>query len=221
MKKILLIALVLLVGALAVRVFQKTPADPGPEPEREVQNDYFLEEPAPLPDAFLEADFVEPLPDSGERITKKPFGKYVEPENSPVSPERFTGYHTAIDLEAFPEELGRDVEVKAVCDGELLAKRNAQGYGGVAVQSCLLEGRPITVVYGHLALKSISASPGQNLAAGDTLGLLGEDKTPDTDGERKHLHLGFHKGEEQNILGYVGQESQLSDWIDPCQYVCR
>jgi hypothetical protein len=32
-------------------------------------------------------------------LQKKPFGIYITPENSPVQPENFTGYHTGIDVE--------------------------------------------------------------------------------------------------------------------------
>src|SRR4030042_789723 len=75
-----------------------------------------------------------------------------KPQNSPVSPEKFKGYHTGSDFEIFPEELGVDVSVKAVCAGKLLLKEYATGYGGVAVQSCALDNNPITVIYGHLKL---------------------------------------------------------------------
>ncbi|KKQ38871.1 MAG: Exopolysaccharide biosynthesis protein, sugar transferase domain protein [Candidatus Moranbacteria bacterium GW2011_GWC2_37_73] len=43
---------------------------------------------------------IDPLDNALSRITKKPFGIYVNPKNSPVNPERFTGYHSAVDLEA-------------------------------------------------------------------------------------------------------------------------
>ena len=39
----------------------------------------------------------EPIGQTEERITKKPFGIKISPENSPISPERFSGYHTGID----------------------------------------------------------------------------------------------------------------------------
>lgn len=162
-----------------------------------------------------------PLDRARERVMKKPFGIFVSPQNSPVSPERFLGYHSAIDLEAFPEEIDADVEVKAICPGKLLVKRNASGYGGVAVQSCDLEGSPITVVYGHLKLASISKNIGEELVAGEKLGILGKEYSPETDGERKHLHLGIHKGSGVNLLGYVQNKNELSQWFDPCLYVCN
>lgn len=167
------------------------------------------------------ANFQPPLDKAGERVTKKPFGLYITPQNSPVQPERFSGYHTGADFEIFPEELNMEVSVKAVCSGTLKLKETASGYGGVAVQNCELNESPITVVYGHLKLSSIRKKSGENYNVGETLGILGADKSPDTDGERKHLHLGFHKSNAINIKGYVKAQSQLSDWIDPCLYICH
>ncbi len=173
-----------------------------------------------LPSAKTTSGFTPPLSHAAERVTKKPFGKFITPQDSPVQPERFRGYHTGADFEIFPAELNAVVPVQAICDGKLLLKESATGYGGVAVESCLLNGAPITVVYGHLKLASISAKAGDKLSAGDALGILGADKSVETDGERKHLHLGIHSGAKANILGYVQSKAALSDWIDPCLYVC-
>src|SRR5579871_4518385 len=51
--------------------------------------------PAPAPAPAM----VEPAKDFLQRVTKKPFGIYVTPTDSPVQPERFTGYHTGADGE--------------------------------------------------------------------------------------------------------------------------
>ena len=164
--------------------------------------------------------FVAPLKWAGERVTKKPFGIFITPQTSPVQPEKFRGYHTGADFEIFPEELNADVSVHAVCDGKMKIKEYASGYGGVMVEDCTLNGNPITVIYGHLKLASIQKNAGDSLLAGEVLGILGADKSAETDGERKHLHLGFHNGTSLNILGYVQNKSELSGWIDPCPYVC-
>ncbi|MBT3356175.1 M23 family metallopeptidase [bacterium] len=166
-------------------------------------------------------DFLPPLDQIQERLTKKKFGTFVSPENSPVSPERFFGYHNAIDLETFPGELNETVAVRSVCDGKLLSKRTASGYGGVVVQSCTLNDSPITVVYGHLKLTSIKVDIGARLQAGQQLGVLGKGMSAETGGERKHLHLGFHKGSLINIQGYVQNKTTLLNWIDPCLYLCK
>jgi murein DD-endopeptidase MepM/ murein hydrolase activator NlpD len=166
--------------------------------------------------------FQPPINRASERVTKKQFGTFVSPGNSPVKPERFFGYHTGSDFEIFPEEENTDVQIKAVCNGKMLSKSYATGYGGVLVQSCELEGSPITVIYGHLKLSSVSKKIGDNVSAGDALGILGKGYSDETNGERKHLHLGFHKGNVINLLGYVNTQEQLIDgWIDPCQYVCH
>ena len=38
--------------------------------------------------------FTNPISNPLERIIKKPFGIKINPANSPVQPERFSGYHT-------------------------------------------------------------------------------------------------------------------------------
>ncbi|MBI4099432.1 peptidoglycan DD-metalloendopeptidase family protein [Candidatus Microgenomates bacterium] len=128
------------------------------------------------------------------------------------------GYHTGTDFEIFPEELSADIPVRAICSGNLALREWASGYGGVAVQNCELAGSPITVVYGHLKLESIASG---NLKIGDRVGILGADHSAETDGERKHLHLGIHKGTVTNIAGYVVDQANLTAWLDPCSLVCQ
>jgi murein DD-endopeptidase MepM/ murein hydrolase activator NlpD len=153
-----------------------------------------------------------PLSRAAERITKKMFGTKVSPQNSPVQPEKFSGYHTGVDFETFPEEKGVAVPVYAICDGKVLQSRTATGYGGVMVQSCTLDNQAVTVVYGHINLSS-ALKAGAAVKKGDQLAILGE-QGPQTDGERKHLHLGIHKGTAVNIKGYVQTQAELSSWID-------
>lgn len=168
-----------------------------------------------------DSGFQSPLDRTGERVTKKPFGIFITPKTSPVQPERFQGYHTGTDFEIFPEELSTDVPVHAICSGKIAVKRFASGYGGVLVQDCSLNSQPITVIYGHLKLTSISKNAGDNLDTGDIIGSLGKAFSSETDGERKHLHLGIHKGSAVNILGYVQSKSELSGWVDACSLVCK
>ncbi len=164
--------------------------------------------------------FQAPLDRASERVTKKPFGIHIAPATSPVQPERFQGYHTGTDFEIFPEEINEDVPVQAVCSGKLLIKKYASGYGGVAVESCEAENNPITVIYGHLKLSSILLKEGDAINTGDAIGILGKGNSAETDGERKHLHLGFHRGIVVNIKGYTSAKTELSGWLDPCVYVC-
>lgn len=157
---------------------------------------------------------MAPLSHAAERITKKMFGTKVSPGHSPVSPERFTGYHTGTDFEIFDDEKDTDVQVNVICTGKLLRAGTASGYGGYAVQACILDGHDVTVIYGHLRASSIKAPIGSKLMIGQPLGVLGKGFSTETDGERKHLHLGIHRGTAVNIRGYVSTQSALKDWID-------
>ncbi len=211
---ILLLSLlsVLIVGAYTAveRASEReTPSvPPASEPE---QNENAEAEPTPVPPV----PFPAPLNRAAERVTKKPFGIRVSPADSPVSPERFSGFHTGVDFEAFPEEADVEVEIRAICEGTLVIKRRASGYGGVVAQSCEMEGRPVSVTYGHLDLASVRAETGESLKAGELIGVLGRGASEETDGERKHLHLGIHKGATPEIRGYVATKGELSAWIDP------
>lgn len=158
---------------------------------------------------------ASPLDRIRERVTKKFYGTYVTPKASPVSPEKFTGYHTGVDFETFPEEQKNDVPVRAICTGPLVLKKQATGYGGVAVQKCSIDNQTVAVTYGHLRLASITADIDTNIEIKSILGVLGTGYSTETDGERKHLHLSIHKGNEINIKGYVQNKNELGAWIDP------
>ncbi len=168
-----------------------------------------------IPTVKKEAGFVSPLDRGNERVTKKPFGILIHKATSPIQPERFSGYHTGADFEIFPEESDIDVTVSAVCTGSLLSKRSVSGYGGVVIQSCEHDGKPVTIIYGHLRLAGIKMQKGATLSAGKAIGMLGTGYSVETDGERKHLHLGIHKGATPDIRGYVSDANDLSGWIDP------
>ncbi len=171
--------------------------------------------------AVVAPEFASPIDRVSERVTKKPFGIFIDPKTSPVQPERFRGYHTGTDLETFPSETNVDVPIRAVCTGKLTLKRSASGYGGVVAQLCDLRGNPISVIYGHLALGSVDWKVGDQVDQGEEIGILGAGGSADTDGERKHLHLGFFKGSTPNIRGYVASKAELSAWLDPCTEVCK
>jgi hypothetical protein len=155
-----------------------------------------------------------PLKSATARITKKPFGIKVSPQTSPVKPERFSGYHTGVDYEITDNELNLDVPISAICDGEILQKRTAQGYGGILVQSCQLNNQDVSVVYGHLKLTSIQLNKGDKLQTGENFAVLGDAYSNETGGERKHLHLGIHIGKNINISGYVQKAEDLNNWLD-------
>ena len=165
--------------------------------------------------------FASPVNNPLARILKKPFGIYVSPDNSPVMPEKFTGYHTGVDFETFPNEQNEDVPVMAICNGKILEKRFGRGVGGMIVQSCVFYDAAITIEYGHLKLSSVTASVGEILKAGAFLGVLGRGYSTETDGERKHLHLAIHKGSTINTRGYVQTKDELTNWIDIEKYLTQ
>ncbi len=159
-----------------------------------------------------------PLPRGEEREKKLTFGLFVtpDPNTNPIDPpERFTGYHTALDLEIFPEEETVDVPVIAACDGRILQAEPISGYGGVIIQACQLRGEDVTVLYGHLDYERFQKRVGEEAKAGEEIGFLGEEKTPETGNTRKHLHFGIHRGTEIEVRGYVENEEMLKEFIDP------
>lgn len=137
-----------------------------------------------------------PLIDAPERVTKKPFGIFITPETSPVPDDHFSGIHVGTDFETTPDEADVDVPVFAICDGPLRMATWANGYGGVATQSCVIEGEEVTVIYGHLDKDSILPKVGAKVVRGEKIALLGAGGTEAVDGVRKHLHLGIRKVEK-------------------------
>ena len=172
--------------------------------------------PSPTPTPIAKTSVItEPISNAKSRITKKPFGIYVSPSNSPVQPEKFTGYHTGVDFETTSSELTQNIDISAAKDGKILVKQWVSGYGGVIIQSTVINGENVTILYGHLNInENSSLVVGSSVKAGDRLAILGAAYSNDTNGERKHLHLGIHKGTNIDYLGYVQNKSDLSGWID-------
>jgi murein DD-endopeptidase MepM/ murein hydrolase activator NlpD len=160
-----------------------------------------------------------PISNALTRVTKKPFSIKVSPGHSPVIPEKFSGYHTGVDFETFPNEQNIDIPISAVCTGSLIYKNWVSGYGGVAIQSCQINKQDVTVLYGHLKLASINIKLNQKVTAGTQLGILGKGYSTETNGERKHLHLGIHKGKAIILLGYVQNPKDLNNWLDAMTYL--
>jgi murein DD-endopeptidase MepM/ murein hydrolase activator NlpD len=156
--------------------------------------------------------YVEPVAGFASRVTKKPFGIYITPQNSPIKPEKFTGYHTGADAEY--SDVEGDVPVYVIANGTISLSRWVSGYGGALVIRHIIHGQPAQIVYGHLDPTRLSKL-GATVAKGERIGYLGQGYTQQTDGERKHLHLGIHMGEAVNLKGYVAQNTELSTWINP------
>lgn len=140
-----------------------------------------------------------------------------DPDQNPIDPpERFTGYHTALDFEILPGEKTQEIPVRAVCDGPVVQSGFIEGYGGAVIQQCTLNSQTVTTLYGHLKTESL-ASPQAQLQIGDQLGILADHNSEDSGQTRKHLHLGIHKGPEIDVRGYVQNEEELGSFLDPKQ----
>jgi len=158
---------------------------------------------------------AEPVKDFRSRITKKFFGTYITPQNSPVQPEKFTGYHTGVDAEY--ADVAEDTPIYAISDGVVEYSGTVSGYGGVLVIKHQIDTNEILCLYGHVAASTIPAK-GSTVTKGQALGRLGHDKSQETGGERKHLHFGMIKGDKIDFRGYVQTESELNGWYNPLDY---
>lgn len=159
----------------------------------------------------------DPIPNAENRATPLSFGLYVtpDPDNNPIDPpERFEGFHAAVDYEVSSGEVDGDIPVYAICSGKVVYSGYAEGYGGLVIHRCKINGKHVTVLYGHLSLEDL---PAQNSAVhgGETIALLADDRSYASGHNRKHLHLGIHKGKELELRGYVQTEEELDAYIDP------
>ena len=67
------------------------------------------------------AGYAEPVKDFKQRATKKLFGTEVTPQDSPVQPERFKGFHTGVDVEY--GDVSSPVVVMAIDSGQVVFSR--------------------------------------------------------------------------------------------------
>lgn len=158
----------------------------------------------------------EPISNAANRPTPLSFGLYVTPDpaKNPIDPpERFIGYHNAVDFEVSSDELDEDVPIYAVCDGTMIYSGFAEGYGGLLMQSCTLGGEDVTILYGHLQLDGLPEK-GATVTAGDQIAILAPARSHDSDDNRKHLHFGIHRGTALTMLGYVQNKSELKNYIN-------
>jgi murein DD-endopeptidase MepM/ murein hydrolase activator NlpD len=209
---------VIIIG-IALAVFHKqsvTPAPvPSPTPTASASPSPTTPAPSatPSPTASPVALYSRPIADFTTRITKKKFGTYVTPANSPVQPERFTGYHTGVDVEY--ADVTDDVPVYAIADGVVQQAGWVSGYGGLLVIKISSTGNYI--LYGHLRSSSLPAA-GTRVKKADQVGLLGTAFGQETDGERRHLHFAVYIGNPVDIKGYVQNQADLSSWKDPLTF---
>lgn len=153
---------------------------------------------------------VPPIdPDSvwGYHATYKVFGQFVD--------DRFYGYHAGEDVEVLPEFEGSDIEVRAAAEGYIVYKNWVGGYGGVVIIEHEIAGEIYRSLYGHLDLDSVTQAVGEPLQKGEVFALLGDPYSTQTDGERQHLHFSVWKGGAVQLAGYVTNENELEEWLDP------
>lgn len=161
----------------------------------------------------LNTNFNLPVTNFKTGQTKKVFGQYITPQNSPVQPEKFTGYHTGVDIEQAQDNT--DVPVYAISDGTVRFVGFISGYGGVIVIQFSYQNQTYTALYGHVRLSSAVIKSGDLVTNNQQLAILGLPNSTETDGERKHLHFAIHKSTTIEYSGYVQNQSELSNWIDP------
>jgi hypothetical protein len=199
-KNILLLTLLLVVVLIISLSFLKY------QEKSEIKNNFIEITPIVGQKEIIE-DFY-PVAEFRQRITKKSFGDYINPQNSPVLPERFEGFHTGVDVEY--EDIKDEVAVFAVCDGEVVLSRWVSGYGGTLILKC----QNNYYLYGHLNIDSIVKKT--KTLKGEQVAVLGEGKTQETDFERKHLHFSINK-KSADLRGYVKDEKELNNWSNPLE----
>ena len=161
-------------------------------------------------------ELTEPIAKFEKRITKKPFGIYIDPASSPVQPEKFQGYHTGVDVEY--NDVENEAEVVSMADGKIILSKWVSGYGGLLVISHNINSESIISLYGHLDPDSLM-SVDNEVKVGDKIGVLGNGGTNETDYERKHLHFGIIKGDKIDLKGYVKSREELNKWYEPVGFL--
>ena len=113
---LIITVLVLIVLGFGIQAFVNYDKQPANEPIQ--TNDQISPSPTP-PNQASEPKLAAPIDKADQRVTKKPVGIFITKANSPVSPERFYGYHTGTDFETFSEEANVFVPVYAICEGKI------------------------------------------------------------------------------------------------------
>jgi len=214
----LTIVVLIIVGGVATYIWKVQHSNSKTPPVNQSSTIAPAEQPAPTPQPAPHTPepgkptVVDPIAEFKARITKKFFGTYITPATSPVQPERFTGYHTGVDVEY--TDTTTDVPVYAIVDATVVRNSWVSGYGGLLVLKGTINGHDDFILYGHVRQSSLP-SLGASVKQGDQVGVLGTGLSHETDGERHHLHFAIYTGGSLDIRGYVQNKSELSSWIDP------
>lgn len=157
-----------------------------------------------------------------ERQTVKGFGQYID-DNFYTGKEalfpnnRFYGYHAAVDLEIFPNELDAKVPAYAISSGTITYIGSLSGYGGVILEK--LDNENNTALYGHVKITNLPYKIGDHINTDSNpviLTYLGDQFSAETSKERKHLHFGIYKGTDLYFAGHEPTLAQLNKrWLDP------
>lgn len=168
------------------------------------------EEPMPLKSEqkMPEGDVILPITGYSEKLTYKAFGEYIQ--------DRFKGYHVGDDIE-YAEE-GKEVPIMAIADGSVAHIGKVDGYGGLIIVKHAIKEKTIHSLYGHLDLSSSTLKKGDRVTKTQLLAHLGDDKSEQTDGERKHLHFALYEGDELRLNGYESSPQKVASWINPYDF---
>jgi hypothetical protein len=148
---------------------------------------------------------VPPVDGYAERRTFKQFGEYIQ--------DRFRGYHVGDDIE-FVDVKDR-IQVRAIAEGTVRLAKRVSGYGGAIIVQHLIDGKKINAIYGHVSLGGGLLRVGDKVKRGQVLADLGEHRSRETDGERKHLHFALYEGDELRVSGYEPRAEGVRRWINP------
>lgn len=150
----------------------------------------------------------------------KRYGEYID--------DRFNGYHVGDDLEVVQDNKMLE-KVYAIADGRVSLLEWVPGYGGLIMiehhSECLpgvsSECMPFTSLYGHVDVGYADVEVGDEVVAGQRIGILGEGGTQETDGERKHLHFAIAEGLGAPQKGYETDPKRLVNWVNPYDLLVR
>lgn len=154
---------------------------------------------------------VLPVNEYAQRSTVKRFGDFVQ--------DRFQGYHVGDDIEFNDQEsLNQEIPVVSISDGIVTRVDSISGYGGFLSINHEIDGKTLHANYGHLDLRSTKLKQGDRVAKGQFLANLGDHKSSETDGERKHLHFALYEGTQTRINGYEALSKNVANWINPTAF---
>ncbi len=172
------------------------------------------------------AKWYYPMDKYYERQTIKGFGEFIDDNfyrgKEKLFPyNKFYGYHTAVDLEVFSNEIEKKVPVYAMSSGIITYIGTLSGYGGVILEE--LDNENATVLYGHVKIKNLSIKVGDRITVENNpiiLTFLGEQFSSETSKERKHLHFGVYNGVGLYFRGHESSLSQVGKkWYDPNKFL--